>query len=213
MSVAILVPVLRRPQRVASLLRSIGEATPQPHRVLFIADPDDATELAAIAKCGADCIAPGGSYAHKINCGAQTTTEPLIFVAADDLGFKPGWLEAAEAMLTEGIGVVGTNDLGSPRVMAGEHATHSLVTREYAAQGTIDDSSKLLHEGYHHNFVDDELVATAKHRGAFAFAADSHVEHFHPFWDKGEMDEIYQLGQAQFRFDRRHFLRRQHLWT
>ena len=31
--------------------------------------------------------------------------------------------------LTAGIGVVGTNDLGSRRVMAGLHSTHSLVTR------------------------------------------------------------------------------------
>jgi glycosyltransferase involved in cell wall biosynthesis len=208
--VAILVPVLGRPGRVATLLQSIAAATPEPHRVLFIADPDDHETLEAIAATSAAVIAPGGSYAQKINAGIAHTDEPLLFLGADDLTFHPGWLPAAAAHLTATIGVVGTNDLANPRVIAGEHATHSLVTRAYVAQGTIDGPG-LLHEGYRHNFVDDELTATAKSRRAWAFAADSHVEHHHPDWGTADRDATYARGRATWRIDRRLWARRRRL--
>ena len=126
----------------------------------------------------------------------------------------PGWLSAALARLAPGIGVVGTNDLGSPRVMAGEHATHSLVTRSYADEfGTIDEPGKVLHEGYVHEFVDDELVATARFRSAWAFAVDSHVEHLHPCWGKAPMDRLYAGQSERIRAGRKLYDRRRHLWA
>jgi hypothetical protein len=213
MSVAILVPVLRRPHRVKPLLDSIAAATPTPYRVLFLCDPNDAAELRAVRATDADFLDCGGKYSAKINLGVRLTQEPLIFLGADDLEFHPGWLEAAAGRLTDTIGVVGTNDLGNRRVIAGEHATHSLVARWYAELGTIDRSDWLLHEGYDHNFVDNEFVETAKSRHAWAFARDSIVEHLHPLWGKGEPDEIYDKGMAHFRADRRHFVHRVPLWT
>lgn len=211
-SLVILVPVLRRPQNVRPLMDSIRRSTPDSYRTLFIADPDDEAELEALRDEGADFTTVTGGYAKKINRGVEITTEPLIFLGADDLRFHKGWLQAATARLTEGIGVVGTNDLGNKRVMRGEHATHSLVTRAYAELGTIDGPG-LLHEGYHHWKVDDELVATAKHRGAWAFARDSFVEHRHPYWGKAETDEVYAKGESHSRRDIRLFHRRRALWT
>jgi hypothetical protein len=162
-------------------------------------------------------VIPGprpGDYARKINVGFRKTTEPLVFLGASDLLFHPGWFEAATAQLADGIGVVGTNDLGSPRVMAGDHSTHSLVTREYVERfGTIDCPGKVLHEGYEHEYVDDELVLTAKHRGAWAFAADSHVEHLHPSWGKAPSDAMYSQQRRRMHRGRRVFQRRQRLWT
>lgn len=206
----ILIPVLGRPARVAQLVASIKAATPEPHRVLFIADPDDTPTLEAIAAAGAEVITPGGSYARKINAGIAATSEPLIFLAADDLTFHPGWLTAAAAKLTDRIGVVGTNDLANPRVISGQHATHSLVARWYADLGHHDGPG-LLHEGYRHNFVDDELVATARARGAWAVAADAHVEHHHPCWGTAEVDATYERGRQHFRLDRRLWLHRSRL--
>lgn len=216
MSLAVLVPVLDRPQNVEPLLASITAATPQPWRVLFIADPDDHPEREAIRRVLGPSVhvaAHPGTYAQKINAGIRATSEPLLFLGADDLDFKPGWLEAATAKLTDGIGVVGTNDLGNERVKRGVHATHSLVTRAYAERGQVDGKPGLLHEGYHHWKVDDELVATAKHRGAWAFAADSHVEHLHPYWNKAEMDETYRKGEEHRRLDAKRFRRRVGLWS
>lgn len=214
MTVAILVPVLRRPQNVRPLLDSIHQATPAGEcRVVFIADPDDLDEQREVRNHDAQLIVHGGSYAQKVNAAVRVTREPLVFTAADDISFHPGWLEAATSKLTVGVGVVGTNDLGNKRVIRGDHATHSLVTRGYCDLGTIDGQAGLLHEGYQHCFVDDELVATAKKRGAWAFAADSIVEHHHPDWGKGEDDDTYRRGQAHFRRDRRTFQQRSRLWT
>ena len=155
----------------------------------------------------------GGNYAEKINRGVDLTSEPLLFLGADDLDFRSGWLEAALARLADGIGVVGTNDLCNPRVIAGEHSTHSLVTREYAALGTIDEPGKLLHEGYPHEFVDDEFVETAKFRGAYAHAGDAIVEHLHPMAGKAPTDALYSAQRRRMCKGRPIYAKRRSLWT
>jgi hypothetical protein len=104
-------------------------------RVLFVSDPDDVEEQEAIRAEGAEMLIVRGNYAKKINRAIEETDEPLIFQGADDLRFHPGWLEAAKAKLKPGIGVVGTNDLNSKRVLAGTHATHALITRRVHEAG------------------------------------------------------------------------------
>lgn len=215
--VAILVPMLGRPHRVEPLLTTIVATAPDA-RTLFLVSPGDHDVHRAIDAAGAERLTVDGpypgDYARKINAGYRATREPLLFLAADDLAFHPQWFEQATSRLGPGIGVVGTNDLGSPRVITGQHATHSLVTRAYADEfGTIDQPGAILHEGYPHEFVDDELVETAKHRGAWAFARFSHVEHLHPAWGKAPVDKLY-LGQRR-RMDkgRRIYQERRHLWT
>jgi hypothetical protein len=218
-SVVIVVPVLRRPHRVAPLLQSIEAGTPEPHRVVFVASPDDHAEQSAITAAGASMLVLDepprcGDYARKINHAYRSTDEAMLFLGADDLHFHRGWLPAATARIRDGAGVVGTNDLGNSRVLRGEHATHSLVTRAYAdAFGTIDETGKLLHEGYEHEYVDDELVGTAKRRGAWAFAPDSVVEHLHPHWGKAPTDALYDAQAERMRASRRLFERRRRLWT
>lgn len=209
--VVILIPVLGRPQNVEPLLKSIRETTPT-GRVLFIANSDDEAEHRAIEAAGEEMLIVDGNYAAKINRGIEASDEPLIFMGADDLRFHPGWLEAAKAKLGDGIGVVGTADLLSKRVMAGEHSTHSLITREYAALGTIDDPTKVLHEGYPHEYVDDEFIETAKKRGAFAHAADSVVEHLHPFAGKAPTDALYSKAGRRLFVGRLRYRWRRRLW-
>jgi hypothetical protein len=216
-TVAVLIPMLTRAHRVAPLLESLRATSPTA-RPVFICSPDDTAVHNAIDTAGEERITvPGpdpGDYARKINAGYRHTTEELMFLGADDLLFHPGWFEAALAELRPGIGVVGTNDLGSKRVMAGEHSTHSLVTRAYCDEhGTIDGPGSVLAEVYPHEFVDDEFVTTAKHRGAWAFAFDSHVEHLHPSWGKAPMDPMYAQQAARMNTGRRIFRRRQRLWT
>lgn len=212
-SLAIIVPTLGRPHAIGPLLNSIERATPWPVRVLFIPDPDDHEVRRTIRQAGAEELPVAGGYAAKINRGIAATDEQLLFMGADDLNFHPGWFEAATEKLTDGIGVVGTNDLGNPRVKRGKHATHSLITRDYAELGTIDGEVGPMYEGYHHWKVDDELVATAKHRNAWAFAFESIVEHQHPYWDKGEMDDTYRKGEAHRHEDTALFRERSALWT
>lgn len=216
MSCVVLVPMLGRPHTVAPLLASL-DGTPD-CRALFVCSPGDLAVADAVTAAGHEPLIvdwpPGrGDYARKIHAGIAATTEPLIFLGACDIRFHPGWLEAAKAKFGPGIGLVGTNDLGNPRVLRGQHATHSLVTREYSGLGLIDGAPGLLFEGYPHEYVDDELVGTAKRRGAWAFAADSHVEHLHPHWGKAPMDPSYAGQRARMVASRRLFLQRRRLWT
>jgi hypothetical protein len=209
----ILVPVLGRPQNVAPLMDSIEESTPGA-RTLFLCDTDDDAELEAIEADGRGrwdvC---GGSYAAKINRGIVLTSEPLIFIGADDLRFQPGWLEAARGQIVAADAqVVGVNDL-IERPHRPQHATHFLVTRDYATRGQMDGEKGLLCERYTHSCVDDELIATATKRGVYAYAADSHVEHLHPIAKTAPMDDTYRRSLATVTPDRRIFRKRSPLWT
>jgi len=215
-AVDILIPVLGRPHRIERALADALAGTPGAH-VWFIASEFDLLTRAELERVGAaHLVLPGerapGDYARKINLGVRETSAPLLFLGADDLHFHPGWLDAASNRISASVSVVGTNDLGNDRVKRGEHATHSLVAREYVEQGSIDDPSVLLHEGYTHNFVDDEFVATARFRRTFRMALSSRVEHLHPHWRKSEMDGVYELGLSGFEADRKLFRSRRRLW-
>lgn len=216
-SVAILVPMLGRPHRVVPLLESI-EASTSDYRVLFLCTSGDTAVIEAIETAGSDHLEVGyrrrGDYARKINHGFTNSTEPLLFLGADDLRFHANWFERAFDKMTRRVGVVGTNDLGNARVLRGEHATHSLVSRSYVDEfGTIDEPGKILHEGYWHEYCDDELVGTAKKRKAWAFASDSLVEHLHPQFHKAPWDASYEAQAERMRYSRRVFERRRALWT
>lgn len=222
-----MVPVLDRPHRVVPLMESVAAATPEPYRLLFVATGNDHGELDALDAAGADVLVlpgarRGGDFSRKINAGATASDEPLIFTGADDLVFHPGWLAAAMAKLGVAsdfmddpvqpdalIGVVGTNDLGNPDVLAGRHSTHSLVTRAYMNDfGVLDQPEAIFHIGYDHNYCDVEMVETAKVRSAFVHAADSIVEHVHPSWQKADRDATYELGVAEWSADARLWRRR-----
>jgi hypothetical protein len=213
----ILVPLLGRADRFGAMAASAAATMPTA-RVLYCVTPGDTPVLDALNAVGAQRILvpwqPVGDYARKINTGYACSSEALLFLGADDIVFHPGWFEAATAQLTAGVGVVGTNDLGSPRVMAGLHSTHSLVTRSYVdTYGTIDEPGKVLHEGYLHEYVDDEFVETARRRGAYAHAADSWVEHYHANWGKATVDSLYQAQRMRMRAGRPIYQARRALWT
>lgn len=214
--VVVLVPVLGRTEKIPGMADSL-RGTCATARLLLICSLSDVPLIAFAEANGYEHIeVPGpfaGDYARKINEGYRRTDEPLVFLGADDIVFHHGWFEAARAKMVDGVGVVGTQDLGSQRVIKGLHATHSLVSREYADTfGTVDGPGEILNEAYKHNFCDDELVGTAKARGAWAFADDSIVEHFHPAWGKAENDDVYRRGRSGFKVDRRLFYRRERMW-
>jgi hypothetical protein len=216
--ILIAIPVLGRPWRAASVYESATGATDVPHRVVFLVSPADDAQRAACVATGAEVIdvswSPGpGDWARKINAAYYRSDEPWIFLGADDLCFCDGWASAALAVGEEtDAGVVGTNDDGNPRVKAGQHSTHPLVRRSYVdALGTIDGIG-ILCEQYDHQYSDDELVETAKSRGAWAFARDAEVEHLHPYFGKAEMDETYEKALRATQADKTLFERRRHLW-
>lgn len=215
MSLAILVPMLGRAHRIEPLLASIRAATPTA-KVLFLTAPTDADVRAAIDRTGEERLdveyAPG-DYQRKINAGYRHTTEELLFMAADDVHFHPGWFEACKRRLCDQIGAVGTNDLSNRRAIRGRHSTHSLVARWYADLGTIDGQPGILCEEYPHEFCDDEFVATARKRRAWAHATDAIVEHLHPMASKAPMDDLYAQQGERMAAGRVIYQRRKRLWT
>jgi hypothetical protein len=212
--VVVAVPVLGRPERVAPLIDSLDSSIETAQlRVIFVASPGDPAEVEALEQSGIDyLVAPfergDGDWARKVNLVYRSTDAPWVFTGADDLCFCPGWADRAlECAAATGAGVVGTQDYANSRVIAGEHATHNLVARWYADQhGTIDAAGQVVTEVYAHNFVDDELVETAKHRGLWTFCPDSEVPHNHPNWDRAiRRDRTYRIGEQQFDRDARLF--------
>lgn len=222
--ITILVPVLNRPQNARRLIESILGATVVPFDVHFLCSPGDGAEISAVAETTLDehvdaTVVPfvngPGDWAKKINYGFEVTQGEFCLLGADDLRFHPGWDEAVLAVAERtGAGVIGTNDLGNATVMRGQHSTHPLVRREYVREfGTIDEPGRCLHDAYHHQWVDTELVETAKVRHQWAFASDSWVEHLHPFWKKGEMDSTYEKALSTSREDHALFQQRRQLWS
>ena len=149
-----------------------------------------------------------------MNLAIRQTDEPWLFFGADDLKFHPKWLDIALGYAEKyGRRVVGTNDLGNREVIAGSHSTHHLVARSYVEQhGTIDGEGA-LHEGYDHQYVDNEFIETAKHRHEFIMARAAVVEHLHPHWRKGDVDGTYELALAEGKADRDLFRKRRQLWA
>lgn len=217
--VCIIVPVLWRPQNVRPTMDSVAAATTLPHRLLFVASERDPEEVAELDRQGADylVIDEPGTWARKINLGARSSTEEWVFTGADDLLYHEGWLEAALTVArATGAKVIGTNDLGNPRVMSGDHSTHTLVHRSYIEDpgGVIDGGpGSFICEMYPHEYADDELVQTSQSRHVFAHAPDSIVEHLHYLWGKGEDDRTYMLGRKYTTKGRLIFRQRRRMWV
>lgn len=218
----ILVPVLDRVQNIERLIESVI-ATTSSAKILFLASPgrkyfgEHIALLDASLKYDGYCEyivvdweCGSGDYAKKINYGIKVTKERFIFLGADDIVFHNHWRDACLAANTM---VVGTNDLGNPRVINGEHSTHSFVNREYVSRGLIDGNPGLLFEGYLHEYVDDEFIGTAKKRGVYSFASNALVEHLHPHWNKAEMDDVYSAQHDRMKRSRNLFLSRRNLWA
>lgn len=216
----VVAPVLGRPENAQRVCDSLRDATHVDYRLLFVCTHGDDDEIAAVRATGADMLvvpwAPGqGDYARKVNLAYARGREPWLFQAADDLRFEPGWDETGLAVGERtAAGVVGTNDLGNPRVRSGKASTHSFVRRAYVEDpGAVwGEVGTVLHAGYHHNFCDEELVNLAVSRARFVFARRCIVEHLHPHWGKADDDDTYRLGQGTFRLDQALYGRRQRGW-
>lgn len=219
--VAVIVPVLGRPEHAEPFMRSLRASTGLA-TAYAVVERDDLEAAEAWRTAGAELLwgddefidgagHAAHTFAEKCNLAYRQTLEPWLLLVGSDVKFHPGWLDhALHVADTLGGSVIGTNDLGNPRVMAGDHAVHPLVRRSYVDEvGASWDGPKVVaHEGYRHWFVDDELVTAAKQRGVWQMALGSVVEHLHPIFGKGEQDDVYELGQGFAERDKALFLER-----
>jgi glycosyltransferase involved in cell wall biosynthesis len=215
----IIVPLWRRTKNIGRVYESAWAATPDA-QILFVVSEGDHAVLEVIDELvDAEYLLVGGpggeagDYARKINAGYRASALDWVFTGADDLIFHPGWYEAARDVALIDTGVIGTVDLCNGRTINGEHSTHSLVARWYADfGGSMDADHMIYHEGYVHEYCDDELVQTAMMRGAYAHAFDAVVEHRHMLIDPALDDPVYRHGRRFTRLSRRLYLRRKMLW-
>jgi hypothetical protein len=181
-----------------------------------VCSPNDRDVLIECNRSGQDVLVvdwePGrADYARKINLGYRETIEPWLFTGASDLVFHPDW--DRHALLVgerTGAGVVGTQDTRNPSVRRGLQSTHSLVRREYVQEfgGTFDNTGAIYSETYDHQYIDVELVETAKLRQRWAFSKRSVVEHKHPHWGTAETDDTYVKAMRATTQDRRLYVQR-----
>ena len=211
--VLVAVPVLHRPANAKPFMQSLRASTGMAD-VVAVADEDDLLTIAAWQEQGVKVLTgPEHTFSEKLNRAYRDAMngQKWLFMCGDDVQFYPGWLDHAEWMGNSfHAKVVGTNDLGNPRVMAGEHGTHLLIDREYIDEvGASWDGPKVVaHEGYRHWFVDDEIVTAARQRNVWVAALGSIVEHLHFLWEKSQVDSTYEEGQAHAEEDRQEFQKR-----
>jgi hypothetical protein len=225
--VAVIVPVLGRPGNAEPFMRSLRASTGLARAYAVYSAGDDDTVLAwkdagaELVNGAAEDVTEQGrplgnfdfwaqTFAQKVNLGYRQTREPWLFLTGDDVRFWPGWLDHVQRAAGSRYHVVGTNDLGNPRVTSGEHATHLLVRRVYVDElgASWDGPGVVAHESYGHWFVDDEVVTVAKQRGVWTPCLSAKVEHQHPLYGKAEMDDTYRLGLESAEADKALFGRR-----
>lgn len=202
MLVNILVPTLNgRETNAATFMRSLG-VVPDADVTAVVELCDDEAAKAWAAEGANVRFADGRSFAVKINAGFRGTAAPWILMVGDDVRFHDGWLDALMAKAEEtGADVIGTNDLGTG--CTNWFSPHPFINRDYVnVEGASWDGPGIVcHEGYRHNYVDNEILRVAQSRGAWAMAWDAVIEHLHPCYGKGDDDRIYRLGQSFIEHD------------
>ena len=219
--ISVLIPSIGRADRVSTIVDNIDRSTTVRHEVVFVTEADHVDAYAAVmvgqswdnVSLIVNERAP--NYSGAINTGIASTADPFVFLGADDLEFTDGWDTAALAHMDGWIGVVGTNDLLNPYVLAGAHSTHSLVARWYIDEigGTVDGGPGIcLPEVYFHNYTDTEFIGTAKMRARFRPCLESVVRHMH--WSAGltQRDSVTDEEEATLAADSATYDARRELW-
>lgn len=209
-AVDIIVPVLNRPWQARPFMQSVQESQA---RVIVVAEAGDDDTIAEWWLAGAFVHTDlrAHTFAQKVNVGYRIGQAPWMLLCGDDARFTPGWLDAAiEVASSARAAVVGTNDEANRRVMRGQHTCHPFIRRTYVEfmGASWDGPGVVCHEGYAHNFVDDEIVTVAKQRGLWAHAPKCVIHHLHHIYGTADKDATYQLGQASNEADRNLFNRR-----
>jgi glycosyltransferase involved in cell wall biosynthesis len=215
-AVAVVVPVMNRPDNVRPLVESLI-ATTKEANVYFICDPDDQAEIDAVTAMVKSTKAVhlilsqrGHTYAVKTNVAYEHTDEPWLFVCGDDVRFHDGWIEEARK-LSDRFDLIGTNDttgpVKNPDVADGSHADHWFVRRSYVDTygASLDGPGTVTPECYEHWWVDREVVGLAKARNVFTPCLASVVEHLHPGYDGKPRDATYMKAMDAAEVDQKTF--------
>jgi glycosyltransferase involved in cell wall biosynthesis len=225
MPVTVVVPVLRRPQNAGAFMASIAEGVSpdtSPPPVIAVANVDDERTAQAWRRAGAKVIrfaGQPGSFGQKANYAARWPTvakSEWMFLVGDDVAFHRGWLEEALRDLRPETCMVGVSEIPPDAVMdrrrispgyeatlrSAEHTNHMLIRMDYIRErGASWDGPGTVCGPYRHWFTNNELTMVARMRGVWEARPKSIVEHLHPYFGRGEMDEVYRVGELNAQAD------------
>jgi GT2 family glycosyltransferase len=175
--VSILLATAGRHERAEACVTSMW-ATTEGHDIEIIAavdgPPEDALELEQLG-CVVDHSAEMRGSSRAWNDALKLAKGDPIVLAADDLEFQAGWLDAALETLAEfpdGWGFVGFND----GHWGPELSTHYLMSRRFVVEVL---GGVIAWEAYRHSFNDREANARAIEAGRYAWCEDARVYHRH----------------------------------
>jgi len=183
--ISVLLATTGRPDGAEACVRSLIDTT-DGHEIEIVAAIDDDLEtwnrLAAIQPRQEVSIRVNFAYDYRgsskaWNDALRLSTGDPVVLAADDLEFQPGWLDAALSTLSEfegGWGFVGFNDghwNGDT-----DFSTHYLMSRRFIAEHM---GGVVAWDCYKHSFNDREANARARRAGRYAWCENARVTHNH----------------------------------
>lgn len=192
--ISILLATADRPEMVGQFIESLRAST-EGHEVEIVAavdgDADSALQLQAVGATVDYCSEHRGCSAAWNAALALSTGDPVV-LAADDLHFEPGWLDAALARLAEfpeGWGMVGFND----GHWGEELSTHYLMSRRFVIEVL---GGVVAWPCYGHSFNDTETNERARRVGRYAWCEAARVGHAHWLFGDRPQDQTDSRGLA-----------------
>jgi GT2 family glycosyltransferase len=186
--ISVLLATTGRPEMAAASIASLAESTIG-HEVEVVLASD--VEPVQVPEYGSrfcvvidHCDERRGSSRAWNDALRRAQGDPLV-LAADDLEWQPGWLDAAlETLgtLPGGWGFVGLND----GHWGADLSTHYLMSRRLIAEvfGGV-----VAWECYLHSFQDREANERARRAGRYAWCEQARIVHRHWLWGERQQDE------------------------
>lgn len=177
MLTSVLLATTGRPDAAECVVSEI-RATTRPLRVEIVAAVDADSETRRRLGPKVEQLSYSDEYrgcSRAWNDALARATGELFVLAADDLRFKPGWLETALEEMSrfpDGWGMVGFND----GHWGPELSTHYLVHRRFVIEVL---GGVIAWEHYKHSFNDVEINERARNSGRYTWCAHARVNHVH----------------------------------
>lgn len=196
--VAILIPTVDRLENIKKCVQSIIDNTVLPYEIYVMTKHKPIIDWCrdreiVVFEDESDDI----RYNTRINHMYRETQEPYLFTGSDDVIFEKGWLEGLMGGIGKGYAVIGANDGYNPM------STNFLIKREYIEKqsGCLDTLNVIFYPKYQHNFVDVELLSTAKKRNQYVQVVNAKVTHHHWRKDPSKYDKTYQWADERVEKD------------
>lgn len=201
--ISVLLATTGRPEMARQCVEGI-HATVGSHAVEVVAAVDADRETEKELRPIVDKLLYSDEYRGCSNawndCLAAAAGDPVV-LAADDLVWGEGWLDAALATLAgfeDGWGFVGFND----GHWTADLSTHYLVSRRLIVEAF---GGVIAWPHYKHSFNDVEASERAKAIGRYLWCKDCYVPHRHWTWGDRPKDETDDRNLAEYEESKRIF--------